>query len=189
MEASSALAGIVKTVEALERGKIPPQMHLNRPNPKIDFSHLIVPKHLLDWPGPKDGTRMAAVNSFGAGGTNGHAILQAHSSLQPDDFSSSHRPLLFKLCANNEKGLEEMRTRLAQYVQQKPPKLENLAFTLLSRRSMMSRNAFFIAETIDQLFEVLSKPSPKVFGKSLFADSPVLFVFTGQGAQWYVSFE
>jgi acyl transferase domain-containing protein len=34
LESCAALIGILKTVEALERGKIPPQMLFRNPNPK-----------------------------------------------------------------------------------------------------------------------------------------------------------
>ncbi|CRK15834.1 hypothetical protein BN1708_011576 [Verticillium longisporum] len=76
LEAAAALAGLVKTVEALERGFIPPQMHFTSPNPKIDFTRLEVPTSLTPWPKTRDGVRRAAIDSFGFGGSNGHAVLE-----------------------------------------------------------------------------------------------------------------
>lgn len=69
LEACAALAGIVKTVECLERGKVPPQMHFINPNPKIDFQKAHVPIKMMDWPNCSSGIRRAAVNTFGAGVT------------------------------------------------------------------------------------------------------------------------
>ena len=68
LESAAALASIIKTVECLERGKIPAQMHFNNPNPKIDFNNTHVPVCMIDWPKSGCGVRRAGVNTFGAGG-------------------------------------------------------------------------------------------------------------------------
>ena len=186
LEATSALAGIVKTILALEHSQIPPQMHFNTPNPKIDFSHLTIAKHSLDWPKGLTRVRLAAVNSFGAGGTNGHVVLQGYSCNQSDTYSGDQQPLLYRLSANTDKALGEMRTRLAKYIEQKRPKLQDLAYTLLNRRSAMSRTTYIVAETMEGLLESLLTPSPTVLRVSTRKNVPVVLVFTGQGAQWYV---
>jgi acyl transferase domain-containing protein/NADPH:quinone reductase-like Zn-dependent oxidoreductase len=75
LEGASGLAGIIKTVLALERGLIPPNTNFERLNPAIDdqFFHLKFPQELTQWPaGP---IRRASVNSFGFGGSNAHCVL------------------------------------------------------------------------------------------------------------------
>ena len=67
LEACAGLAGIIKTVECLERGEIPPQMHFINPNSNINFQRVRVPTVMVDWPSSPDGIRRAAVNTFGAG--------------------------------------------------------------------------------------------------------------------------
>ena len=59
----------------LERAMIPPNIHFNKANPKIQFDewNIRVPTELMPW--PKDGVRRISINSFGYGGTNAHAIL------------------------------------------------------------------------------------------------------------------
>ena len=54
-------------------------MHFEVPNPKIDFSKMLVTRRLIDWPNGFDGPRRAAVSTFGAGGTNGHVVLERYS--------------------------------------------------------------------------------------------------------------
>lgn len=79
LEAAAALAGLVKTVLALEHAQIPPQMHFSTPNQKIDFSSVIIPAGSVHaWPSVRrpGEPRRAAINSFGFGGTNGHAVLE-----------------------------------------------------------------------------------------------------------------
>ncbi len=75
---TAGLAGLVKTVLAMEHGVIPRQIHLRTLNPNIDWQHapFFVPTENLVWHAPADGhPRRAAVNSFGIGGLNVHVVL------------------------------------------------------------------------------------------------------------------
>ncbi|PVH93388.1 reducing type I polyketide synthase [Periconia macrospinosa] len=79
LEGTSGLAGVVKTVLALEKATIPPNATLEQVNPAIDheFYNIRFPMEPVSWPSP--GTlRIASVNSFGFGGSNAHVILQRH---------------------------------------------------------------------------------------------------------------
>lgn len=75
LEGASGLAGIIKTVLALEKAVIPPICNFERANPAIDHEklHLAFPAKALPW--PSTGLRRASVSSFGYGGSNGHVIL------------------------------------------------------------------------------------------------------------------
>ncbi|KAI1820657.1 hypothetical protein F4861DRAFT_50798 [Xylaria intraflava] len=75
LEAAAGIAGLTKTIFALENGQIPPNIWFERVNPKILLKdwNLSVPTELLPW--PTDGLRRASVNSFGYGGTNAHCII------------------------------------------------------------------------------------------------------------------
>ena len=52
LEAAAGIAGLIKTVLALERRQIPPSLHFEQPNPHIPFAehHLEVPTRLRAWP-------------------------------------------------------------------------------------------------------------------------------------------
>lgn len=60
----------------LETGMIPPSIHFNTPNPKIQWDkwNVRVPTELSAW--PTEGVRRISVNSFGYGGANAHAVLE-----------------------------------------------------------------------------------------------------------------
>ncbi|EHK97083.1 putative Lovastatin nonaketide synthase [Glarea lozoyensis 74030] len=75
LEPSAGVAGIIKTVLALENGKIPKVVGLEKLNPNLDLDnwHLKLNTELVDW--PVAGIRRASVNSFGYGGANAHVIL------------------------------------------------------------------------------------------------------------------
>ena len=75
-EGAAGVAGLIKTVLALDEGAIPRSLHCEEPNPLIDFDALgiqVQREHEL-WPDGVE-TRTAGVSSFGWGGTNCHVAL------------------------------------------------------------------------------------------------------------------
>ncbi|KAI0901837.1 putative polyketide synthase [Annulohypoxylon nitens] len=91
LEGASGLAGIIKTVLALEKGLIPPNLYFEKGNEAIDFEgwHIRVPTELTPW--PTHGIRRASINSFGFGGTNAHVILDdAYHYLKARALRASH---------------------------------------------------------------------------------------------------
>ncbi|KAI1120874.1 hypothetical protein F5Y10DRAFT_289146 [Nemania abortiva] len=81
-EAVSGLAGLLKTAWSLKHGLIPPNLHFENLNPEVKphYTHLQVPTALTPWPDPSPGApRRASVNSFGFGGSNSHAIVEAYT--------------------------------------------------------------------------------------------------------------
>ena len=72
------MAGLLKAALALDRGVLPPSLHCESPNPKIDFATLNL--RLVRAPEPvlmSPNRRIAGVNSFGFGGSNAHVVLAA----------------------------------------------------------------------------------------------------------------
>ncbi|KUJ13246.1 reducing type I polyketide synthase [Mollisia scopiformis] len=98
LEGASGLAAIIKTVQILEKGVIPPNTNFDLLNPQIDadFLKLKFPLEPISW--PCQGVRRASVNSFGFGGTNAHAVLDdAHHYLQSRNISGNHRTTVSSL--------------------------------------------------------------------------------------------
>ncbi|MCJ1388250.1 hypothetical protein MMC18_001095 [Xylographa bjoerkii] len=183
LEACAALAGIIKTVECLERASIPPQMHFVTPNPKINFDKVRIPTTTIGWPKTHDRIRRAAVNTFGAGGTNGHCVLESYPKPSSEG-NATGAPLLFKVSAEDKYALRRLCLRYAEYSMSKAPDLHDLAFTLLSRRSTLSYSLFFSARTIVEAIKKFKDETLGVHTKSNLLAAKVVFVFTGQGAQW-----
>ncbi|KAI0876135.1 hypothetical protein GGS24DRAFT_514508 [Hypoxylon argillaceum] len=81
-EAASGLAGLLKTLWSMKHGLIPPNLHFENLNPEVKphYIHLQIPVTMTPWPDPSPGEpRRASVNSFGFGGTNSHAIVEAYT--------------------------------------------------------------------------------------------------------------
>jgi epothilone polyketide synthase D len=76
LEPAAGIASLIKTLLALEKEEIAPQIHLEQMNPQIalEKSRLRVPLELHAW--RRNGRRrVAALNSFGFGGTNVTAVI------------------------------------------------------------------------------------------------------------------
>ncbi len=75
LEASSGIAGVIKTILVLENGVIPAVAEFESPNPRLRLHdwNVTVPTELTPW--PTQGLRRASINSFGYGGSNAHLII------------------------------------------------------------------------------------------------------------------
>lgn len=74
LEGAAGVAAIIKGVFTLEKGVIPPNIWLEKVNPKIkDSWHLKFPTEATPWPQP--GLRRMSINSFGIGGSNAHVVM------------------------------------------------------------------------------------------------------------------
>lgn len=91
LEGASGIAGLVKAIYILEQALIPPQIWLDRLNPRIlaDEWNLAFPRKLTAW--PYDGLRRISINSFGFGGANAHCILDdAYHYLHQRSLGGNH---------------------------------------------------------------------------------------------------
>ena len=77
---TAGLAGLAKTVLALQHGIVPPNINIERLNPKIDWDSapFLIPTQPMPWPDVAGQARRAAVNSFGIGGLNAHVVLDQY---------------------------------------------------------------------------------------------------------------
>ncbi|KAL8979635.1 MAG: hypothetical protein Q9205_005077, partial [Flavoplaca limonia] len=189
-EAASALVGIIKTVLCLEHQQIPAQMHFSTLNPSINLTNtnITIPKEVLPWPKPSSDPNCkprAAINTFGAGGTNGHAVLESFAHDQ-SEVPATKRPWLFRVSAANETSLRSLTRSYGEYIEKRGPNLRDLAHTLLAHRSSFKFSHFFVASTYGSLLDQLRSDSA-VVSKIGNVTRRLLLVFTGQGAQWQVS--
>ncbi|KAL8647622.1 MAG: hypothetical protein Q9226_006354, partial [Calogaya cf. arnoldii] len=186
-EAASALVGLIKTVLCLEHQQIPAQMHFDTLNPAIDLTNtnITIPRHILAWPEPfsdPNSTPRAAINTFGAGGTNGHAVLESYAH-RPSATPATQRPWLFKVSAADETSLRCLTKSYVAYIESQKPNLGDLAHTLLAHRSSLRHSHFVVASTYSSLLAQLCS-NHMTLSKISHAARRLLVVLTGQGAQW-----
>ncbi|KAJ5388861.1 Non-reducing polyketide synthase pyr2 [Penicillium cosmopolitanum] len=202
-EATAGLAGLIKASLSVQYGTITPNRLLQEINPKIKplTSHLRVPDSCISWPDRPAGVpRRASVNSFGFGGTNVHVILDSYDppSSGPDH-DQPRAGALFRLplclSAASDRAIGTLVERFAQFLRQNPEiDLEDLADTLLTRRSALSHRVVLVADgrkellrEVDQIASLLKAGSinaPVIRARDLNRAPRILGVFTGQGVQW-----
>ncbi|KAJ6031392.1 ketoacyl-synt-domain-containing protein [Penicillium herquei] len=192
-ESASGLAGLIKTVLALEKGVIPATpdvLHLKE-GLDLEKRNIRIPQQLEGWPAL--GVRRAAINSFGYGGTNVAAILDSYdppprtngvTSLNESNGEAS----LFVFSAKSSKSLVKNIENLKLWVTSKPHvsshKLQELAYTLSTRRSNFPTRASFLANTAEEFLIAASSAAGRKPERAAIKPKLTL-VFTGQGAQWY----
>ncbi len=90
-ESAAGMAGLIKTVMALNTGTIPGNIHYNNINPAIDLAELniSIAAENTQWPETYGKSRKAIVNSFGFGGTNANVVLE---QAPPRDTHSARKP-------------------------------------------------------------------------------------------------
>ena len=74
LESAAGIAGLIKSIAALNFGTIPPNLHFHRPNQYIDFKSGSI--HVVAEETPIDHQAIVGVSSFGFGGTNAHIIVK-----------------------------------------------------------------------------------------------------------------
>ncbi len=88
---TAGLAGLLKTLLAMQNGTIPGTVNLKNPNKTIPWDTLPfeVPREATIWSVPNNRPRCAAVNAFGIGGLNVHVVIEQYQ----EEF---HRKVLSK---------------------------------------------------------------------------------------------
>ncbi|RAL02587.1 uncharacterized protein BO80DRAFT_443386 [Aspergillus ibericus CBS 121593] len=195
-EGTAGVASVIGTSLALQHRAVPPNMHFKNLNPDIVpfYGALEVPTSLKEWPALKPGqVPRASVNSFGFGGTNAHAIMEAYippetPRPEPSQSSTLYTPLLFS--ASSATSLRAMIANHLDYLADKPAtSIRDLAWTLQHHRSTLPyRKAITGSDyeaIVAQMESVVSADNADLNTRFTQASEPqILGVFTGQGAQW-----
>ncbi|KAI2467435.1 putative polyketide synthase [Annulohypoxylon bovei var. microspora] len=209
-EAASGTAGLIKTVVAMEKGLIPPNLHLETFKPGIEPEkwNIKIAQSLTPWPSAQV-TRRAVVNSFGFGGTNAMVVLESGRNQSASNYtagvngvtngmgdhhivhmkkenianhgkSSQH---LFTLSARSEHSLLRTIVGLKDYLMHNNHvNLDDLSHTLATRRSPFQWRSSVVAQNVESLVKSLGADS---LGRNrVLGHISTIFVFTGQGAQW-----
>nr|WP_148106801.1 type I polyketide synthase [Amycolatopsis sp. WAC 01416] len=206
-QAAAGVAGVIKMVQAIGKGIVPPTLHVDEPTSHVDWTagKVRLATEALPWP---DGRRRAGVSSFGISGTNAHVILEQ----APHTERAPTRPLPvvpLLLSGKDATALRAQANRLAVHLSSSDltvtdadpalddrapggrgvrpayptssadPMLTDVAYTL-SGRARLDHRAVVVGADRDELVRGLTALGESVPARS---GGAIAFLFTGQGAQ------
>jgi len=166
LEAAAGIAGLTKVLLQMKHRMLVPSIHSDVINPYIDFeqSPFFVQSTLQPWARPSfaredassgssqryESPRLAGISSFGAGGSNGHLIVEEHAfeTHAATSQCGADGPALIVLSARKSAALKSMATRLADFLENHPEtSLQDAAYTLqVGRVGMECRFACLAAD-------------------------------------------
>ncbi|WP_221663808.1 type I polyketide synthase [Bacillus velezensis] len=160
LEAAAGIAGLIKVLLSMKHETLPASLHSEELNRKISFSDspFYVVRNNRPWPAEGDKPRIAAISSFGAGGSNAHLIVGAYQPKRQADGNTEQKPHAVVLSAHSEQQLKEYAGKLSSFLarlENSPSaggySLENIAATLLSGREPFSFRLAVIASSLSEL--------------------------------------
>lgn len=187
-EAAAGVAGVIKAALSLYQRRIFPVRALDTPNPAIDFEGLgvRVPVESEAW--PEDAELTVAVNSFGYGGTNAHAVLAAVPKMPCAESQEKKRETrcFLPISAFDETALKARAKELAPLALST---LHELASTLAHHRGHLSQRAVVIADNKQSAHDTLMKLADGVSSSAIIREradaNKLCCVYTGMGPQWW----
>jgi acyl transferase domain-containing protein len=199
LESGSGIAGMIKAALVLHHRMVPPNQNFKTPNPRIPFDALglEVVKELRPLPQSEGRLPVASVNSFGFGGTNAHVVLEAAplpleqtqpATQQPE----ATRPFVLPISARDKTALRDYVTVYRRLITDSSLSLADVCYSAGAHKEHHSERLVVIADDAQQMSERLQSwlegedPAPGVIvGHRRDAARELVFVFTGQGSQWW----
>ncbi|MCX6584830.1 MAG: amino acid adenylation domain-containing protein [Candidatus Aminicenantes bacterium] len=204
LDVAAGIAGLIKVVLMLKHRQIPPSLHYEKPNPRIDFenSPFFVNTRLREWKHNEYPLR-AGVSSFGVGGGNAHVVLEEWPGVEGSregpggtTFKSEERQekdyQLILLSAKTGAALDKMTENLANYLTQNPDfHLADIAYTLKLGRKTFDHRKMLVCKDAPGAVSILQSSSVPEAGGGPFAQTHytkevkrAVFMFPGQGSQY-----
>ncbi len=198
-DAAAGVSGFIKAVLSLHYKMRVPSLGFETPNPAIDFENtpFYVGTVLEPWQSESQ-PRVAGVSAFGIGGTNAHVVL-SEAPRSSVTGSSAQRPWgeLMVLSAKSDTAANKQVERLQDYLQKsEDTDNESVGYTLRhGRHAFQERRAFIVTDESEYGKPSSDDPSsqqdktdvsflPVVAGKALDVPRRLVWVFSGQGAQY-----
>jgi acyl transferase domain-containing protein len=144
--AAAGVAGVIKIVQAMRHGVLPPSLHCDEPSSHIDWASGDV--QLLHEPtewSPGQRPRRGAISSFGVSGTNAHVILEEAHPVEASERGAQPPVLPLVLSGHNDAALREGAERLRGWLSERP-ELEpvDVGFSLVTGRAHLKQRAVVV---------------------------------------------
>ncbi|MEV5829022.1 beta-ketoacyl synthase N-terminal-like domain-containing protein [Spirillospora sp. NPDC052242] len=190
-QAAAGIAGVIKTVMALEHGLLPRTLHIDEPTPHVDWDAGAV--SLLTRPAPwtPDGRpRRAAVSSFGISGTNAHAVIEEAPSAEERGGAATAPggTVPWVISARTQEALRGQAEKLRGFLETTPDaRPADLGRSLATSRTAFPHRAVVVGTDLDDLRRGLDELVRGEAAPTLVRDKArngrTAFLFSGQGSQ------
>ncbi len=163
LDRAAGVAGLIKTVLALREEVLPPTLHFEEPNPKIELaaSPFFVNNKRLEWKS-NGRPRRAGVNSLGVGGTNVHVVLEEAPQRQPSGVSRAWQllPISARTVAARDTASSSLASLLLRESMGSTAKspLPDVAFTLQMGRREFEQRRFAVTRDAEEAVAQLAAP-------------------------------
>ncbi|XP_049519259.1 fatty acid synthase-like [Dermacentor silvarum] len=178
-ETASGVCSVAKVILAMETGIIAGNLHFNEANPDIpsllDGSVEVVDKATPFAGGP------VGINSFGFGGSNAHAILEANPGSQVDSIVRE-KPELPRLVLAAGRSQESLMRTMDRMEAEGP--YPDSAYALLNFVGQPSVMQFPFRGFMLLPVDGSDKQVVKIVEPAAVKERPLWFIFTGFGCQW-----
>lgn len=154
LESAAGLAGLAKLLLQFRHGRIAATRNCELVNPHLDLesSAFDLPRDGCDWRGTSP--RLAGLSSFGAGGSNGHIIVQEYMAAPVELPTLPHYPIA--LSGRTPRALRERAQALARWIERHPEaNLYAMGCTLAVYREHFRHRACFVVADRDELLRQL----------------------------------
>ena len=200
-ESTSGLAGLIKVALMIKKRKYVPTVNIRVLNPKLKLKEkeLVVQQTSEPWIEKEGKPRIAALNSFGYGGSNVHLLLREVTPKQGLEEENTERlNNILTLSARSREALQKMAGLYSEWIRLNietvdKPFVENLCYSLNERRSQFPhRLALAFGSTAEASKSLLDYAEDSVGWDKIVSyaevnskDGKLVFMFGGQGSQWY----
>ncbi|MFN8576326.1 MAG: AMP-binding protein [Candidatus Sericytochromatia bacterium] len=192
LESAAGIAGVIKTVLALNSKKIPANLHFNKLNTKsyINESKFIFPTETLDW--NSDKKRRAFVNSFGISGTNSNIVLEEYIKDNNEISKIKEKEVnILTISAQTDESLIKNSEKYLDFILNTNESIYNILYTANNLRTHFEKRIACIfnnkSELINQLQSFINNQNYAGLIKNNLKESlipKVCFVYSGHGSQW-----
>ena len=184
-DAASGITGLIKTALAFRHEQLPPTLHCEKPNPDLHLEGTPFFLNTALRPWPRGGEpRRAGVSSFGVGGTNAHVVLEEAPASSTETDSAQGRAQILTVSAKTASALDARVAGLAAHLEKNPREpLADIAFTLQTGRQTFPHRRAVVARDAAEAATAL-RAAPRFARVESRLDTPVAFLFSGQGAQY-----
>ena len=205
-ESTSGLAGLIKVALMIKKKRLVPTVNVHVLNPKLKLEEngLVVQQSNEPWNTEDGKLRIGAVNSFGYGGSNVHAILREVSSKQnfhEGKVKGQNPHHVITISARSQAALKQMARLYSKWLKDKADDrnvecatfVENLCYSLNERRSQFPHRLSLSFGSISEASKSLAEYADDSvgweklvsYGEVNSTDPKLVFMFGGQGSQWF----